>query len=369
MKRFIGIVLLCGFIAGAMQIDTNTLQIIGVDSSTSDYPRLEAVGDATDITMELRSKGSGNIHIDTGGSVNFHTPADGDPKYTTFRISSVVTNPVNNLFMAGNVASSEPWIGAEGSDTDVSVDVIPKGSGRLTVNSVNVPTISSTDTLTNKTLTAPVISAQTASAASAMKLTSSATLMTTAEVGAFELDTKVLNFTNESTYRGVLPTIYALSLSSTNTLTSSTSEQALFDVSGSGALTLPTGTFFFETSVSLTAMSATSGNLAFDILGAGTATLGSVQYHCVGIDGASGTAATLTGSTMVAAQTPASLVTAGTSTECNFICRGNFRVTAAGTIIPSGTLVTASAAVVAVGSYFQCHSIGRTNFTSIGPWS
>lgn len=368
MKRFVAILVLVSGLA-MMQIDQDTLQIISMDPTSSEEPRLEAVGDSTDISPEFRSKGAGNIHLDTGGSVQFRTPADAETKYTMFRISSAVANPVNNIFVAGQVSGQEPYIGTEGnSDADVSLDIIPKGSGRLTVNSINVPTISSTDTLTNKTLTAPVISAGSSSAGTWPKI-NSGSVLTTPEAGAIEHDGRNLCFTNAGSVRGYIPAKFWLAMNSTNTLTSSTSEQSLFDSVGTGTLTLARGTYFFETSVSLSSMSATSGNLAFDILGAGTAVLDAVLYECTGIDGATGTAATKTGSTMVTAQTPASVVTAGTDTTCQFACKGAFRITTAGTIIPSGTLVTAAAAVVAKGSYFYCYIIGSYTAESGGPWS
>jgi len=46
---------------------------------------------------------------------------------------------------------------ATGSSTDINVNIVPKGTGRLQAGGVNVPTISSTDTLTNKTLTSPIL--------------------------------------------------------------------------------------------------------------------------------------------------------------------------------------------------------------------
>lgn len=373
---WIGLVVLMAVSLGAMQLEQDTLIILPNDPVTNptSSPSLEAIGDSADIGMKIRSKGtSGNIFAETQSSFDIRT-YDGDTPYSGFLVNfNAAPNPRNYIAVRGAASGAEPAFYMQGLDADVSLDIDVLGTGRLTVDAINVLTTTSTDTgITNKTFVGPVIAAQTASAGSAMKLTSSATLMTTAEEGAFELDTKVLNFTPEDTYRGVLPTKYSLCLSGTNTLTSSTSEQALFDSVGTGTLTLPTGTFYFSTQVALSSMSATLGNLAFDILGAGTATLGTVQYNCQGIDGAAATmntAFTLTGSTMNQAQTPASLVSAGISTECQFQCSGTFRVTATGTIIPSATLVTAAAAVVAIGSNFTCHSIGRSNFTNIGPWS
>lgn len=65
---------------------------------------------------------------------------------------------VNHFDMYNAVAGQAPQIRADGPDTDIDVWLSPKGAGRIKSNGVNVPTISSADTLTNKTLTLPTIS-------------------------------------------------------------------------------------------------------------------------------------------------------------------------------------------------------------------
>lgn len=47
---------------------------------------------------------------------------------------------------------------------------------------------------------------------------------------------------------------------------------------------------------------------------------------------------------------------------------GTFRVTTAGTIIPSISLVTAAAAVVIAGSCFRIWRAGAENVNSVGAW-
>ena len=154
------------------------------------------------------------------------------------------------------------------------------------------------------------------------------------------------------------------------TLTSTTTAQKLFNGSTNGALTLATGWYLLDAVIGITGMSATSGNGQFQILGGGTATLGGVLYHSVGVDGASGTAATQTGSWSVASNSAASISTAGTGTSLLMNIRGAFEVTATGTIIPSIALVTAAAGSVVVGSYFRCKWIGASNSNVvIGSWS
>ena len=155
----------------------------------------------------------------------------------------------------------------------------------------------------------------------------------------------------------------------TRTFASVGTAQAIFTNPANGRLTLPVGLYTVDGLLNIGSMSATSGNLAFSLLGAGTATLGSILCHVVGVDGAPGVAATQTGSTMVAAATPVSAVTAGTGTSCTLNIKGSFEVTVAGTLVPSITLVTAAAAVLAVGSYLSIVPRGTVSTVSVGAWS
>jgi hypothetical protein len=215
--------------------------------------------------------------------------------------------------------------------------------------------------------TAPVYAAGSASAGTWPKLTAG-TLLTTAEVGALELDANCLYGCSDAGNRGVIPLYHYCRLASTYTLTSQIAAQKLFNASANGRLTLETGTYMFQSQFSISGLSATTGNGQFGLLGAGSATLGSILYHVVGIDGASGTAATQTGCTAVGATTPASMVTGGTNAVLNATLMGTFAVTVAGTIVPSIALVTAAAGVVAIGSYFLCYRIGSTSSASVGQW-
>lgn len=157
-------------------------------------------------------------------------------------------------------------------------------------------------------------------------------------------------------------------IATARTLTSTTTAQAIFD-SANDTLTLTTGVYFFDGLLRLSSMSATSGNFQFQILGAGTAVLNDVLYHAVGTDGATDTAATQTGSTSVTSSSAASIVTASTNTNAHVNLKGTFEVTSAGTIIPSIALVTASAAIVAAGSYLRFMRVADINATSLGAWA
>lgn len=156
----------------------------------------------------------------------------------------------------------------------------------------------------------------------------------------------------------------------TYTLTSSTAVQKLFNASTNGALTLPIGTYRYEAFLRLTDMSSISGNGAFSILGAGTATVASSLNLVVGQDAAAQQTGTMSGMWHTLATGTGSEVAITTSTNLAEIIRGTFKISAAGTIIPSFKLFSAAAAVVQTNTYFMCRRISDSaTATTYGPWS
>lgn len=154
------------------------------------------------------------------------------------------------------------------------------------------------------------------------------------------------------------------------TLTSTTSEQKLFDQTANGRLTLPTGFYYFECWFYLTGMSATSGSAAFDPIGAGTAVADRFAYDSFGLDNNTQPNAVLAigGVGSVTQQTGANVVVAGTGTGMRVRLQGVFRISTGGTIIPSISLVTAAAAVVNAGSNFMIQKIGESSEATVGAW-
>lgn len=215
--------------------------------------------------------------------------------------------------------------------------------------------------------TSPVIAAGGATAGSWPKLTAG-TLQTTPDAGSLEMDANCMYGTTDAGNRGYIPLRQFIRADSTRTLPNDTNLNAIFNSPTNGRLTLETGTYLFSGLLHINTMSATSGNARFNPLGGGTATMGSVLYHMVGVDGAVNTAAQQTGSTSNAASSPASVMTAGTGTAMTINITGTFEITGAGTIIPSIQLVTAAAAVVAIGSYLTFERIGSTSVVSVGQW-
>lgn len=195
----------------------------------------------------------------------------------------------------------------------------------------------------------------------------SGTLNTTAQAGAIEYDGNALYGAVSASERGAIPTQQYLVLTSTNTLTSQTGAQPLFDGGGgpaAGTLTLSVGTYQFECMFSLTSMSATSGSFGFSITGTATKTY---SYTALGQDAALATATTVASTFNTGANT--ALCIASTSTTGYALIRGVIRVTVAGTIIPNVSLTTAAAAVVGADSYFLLSQLGSSSAAYVGNWS
>jgi len=156
------------------------------------------------------------------------------------------------------------------------------------------------------------------------------------------------------------------------TMTSSTATQKLFNASTNGTLTLPIGTYRYEAFLHITSMSTTSGNGYFDIEGAGSATISSALSQATGSDSVAYTTAgaNIGGSFFTGNSSNQAIVTAATSASLGVTIRGTFRISVAGTIIPSFGLTTAIAAVVQTDSYFMARRISTSaTATTYGPWS
>lgn len=185
-----------------------------------------------------------------------------------------------------------------------------------------------------------------------------------ATTGTFEFENPAFYMTGATSQRGAVLVDQFILLQATNTLTSQTAAQALFDVTGNGAVTLVAGAYEFDCVFSLSSMSSSSGSFGFAL--GGTATLS--QYWWSNANKA--TLATAAGGQVTyntAANT--AIATATTATVGFARCGGILTVTVGGTVIPQVSLGVAAAAVVGVGSYFKIRALGGAAVTSIGNWS
>ena len=118
-----------------------------VNGPTGTGPSLQIAGSDTNVGFLLYSKGTGLITLRSslsGGTVLTVTPIAG--------------TGANYINVTNAVTTASPTISANGSDTNVDINIAGKGTGVVKAGGVEVATISGTQTLTNKTLTAPIVS-------------------------------------------------------------------------------------------------------------------------------------------------------------------------------------------------------------------
>lgn len=134
----------------------------GTTEQSHTSPTVEYIPNAADINAVVTGLLVGHTQLGVhSASLPLTTP-----KITTsindssgnelFKVTATAS-AVNEFTVANAAASGEPALSATGSDTDISIELTPKGAGRVTSGAVNIPTISSTDTLTNKRITKRVV--------------------------------------------------------------------------------------------------------------------------------------------------------------------------------------------------------------------
>lgn len=161
---------LTGTVVGTSDIQTVTNKTISAASNT-----LSGIAASSFVL----SNGSGNLDSAAGqkaipaGTVvgtsdsqvltnkTLTTPKIGSILDAVFAVVSViiesVASGVNYVRLIGSATGNAVGIGAGGTDTNVAVNIFSKGSGAITLNGVAAVDVSSAQTLTNKTLTTPVI--------------------------------------------------------------------------------------------------------------------------------------------------------------------------------------------------------------------
>jgi len=157
-------------------------------------------------------------------------------------------------------------------------------------------------------------------------------------------------------------------LSADYVLTSTTAAQKLFNWSTNGSVTLQTGFYEFSAQIYISGMDPTSGNAKFELLGAGTAVMNTPLMGWSGVDSSTpSAAATRTGGFNIGVATGVNMSTSAVGTGLASTINGSFEVTAAGTIVPSISLVTAIAATVNKGSRIRFKRMGAVN--TGGAWT
>lgn len=116
-----------------------------VNAATGTNPQLTTSGGDTNVGIDATTKGNGNYNFYTGSLAR-----------QVFRLANVASS-VNYIQISPSATGTALPIAAQGSDTDIGINLLPKGAGRLQAGGVNIQTISSTDTITNKRFTKRVL--------------------------------------------------------------------------------------------------------------------------------------------------------------------------------------------------------------------
>lgn len=311
-------------------------------------------------TLGTSAKMWSDLYLATGGEIRWN---DTDAKlvHAAGLIKSTVDLTPDTSGGSDLGTSALPW-----------GDLFVKSGSVVNFNNGDATITHSADNLT--VAGATVVTAAGTATIPPLKL-QSGTNLTTAAAGAIEYDGRVFYSSPVASGRGVSPSNFWKVLAANNTLASSTSAQAIFDDTGTGAITVASDTTYeFEMLLYVNTMSATSGNATFSIGGStgpnpGTAVLESVMYQWHGLDNTTPTTVAAGQYGISITDASAVLATAGTGTSMIVSMKGIFRVTTGGTIIPSIALVTATAAVVAKNSYIKISPLGTSTVASIGNWS
>jgi len=130
--------------------------------TTAQYYR----GDKTFQTLDKTAVGLGNVDNTSDSTKNSATATLTNKTITSPRVNqlldtngNVITtltptaSAVNYIDIKNNGTGFNPSLSALGSDTNISINLIPKGTGRLRDNGVIIPNTTSADTLTNKRIT------------------------------------------------------------------------------------------------------------------------------------------------------------------------------------------------------------------------
>jgi hypothetical protein len=368
--------------AGPFYQGSTVIPSLVMNSSGADYGQI--FNSATQVWAlgygtSIDSNGTGALTWNATGNVVINAPSSGNALVVNGAANSYAAVVQTTSLAAGTSYGLQINAGTNSADTSFIVrnqaesalfmQITGAGNGFLGPNATNNLSWSATGNFTlalassgGASLNLPASSAAVPALAWA-----TGTLLTTASAGVEEFDGKCWYVSPATSTRGVVCAEYAqYQNGSTHTLTSQTAAQAIFNQSASGAVTLPTGVYFFEMLVSLTSMSATSGSFGFAL--GGSATFSFAAYITAFKVAAAATPST----TPTMAYTFAALttiVTANTATAGYMKVEGLITVTATGTVIPQVSLTVAAAAVVGAQSYFKCHPVGASGFTKVGNWS
>lgn len=135
-------------------------------------PTITAHGNDANIDLDLRSKGTGVVEangipvVTTTGTQTLTSKTITSPKVnalldttsgSTVLLLNSDASAVNRLSIYATNAGASPQLLASGTDTNINLDLVSKGTGEVRANYVPVVTTTGTQSLTNKTISGPRI--------------------------------------------------------------------------------------------------------------------------------------------------------------------------------------------------------------------
>lgn len=345
-----------GSLGSTLMVATTSLTSASILASSNDSGALGASGTAFS-----------DLFLASGAVINFNA---GDVLMTHSANTLTFTGASSGyLYDAMNAPSSND-AAALGSTTLMWSDLFLASGGVMNFNNGNVTL---THSAANLTIAGGNLNLATGSTTLAPLKFAAGTNLTTAEDGAIEMDADCFYACTDAANRGYLPVVHMIRQNANRAnFANNTNQQAIFDSVAGGTLTLETGVYEFEGVIQIQGMSGTSGNLKFSLIGAGGATLTQVLYVAVAMDAAVDTLTAWSGvAEIVSTQVATNIATASTATVCTFTVKGTFKVTGAGSIIPSVAQTTAinNSANTLAGSFFKVNRMGSTTVLSVGQWT
>jgi hypothetical protein len=107
----------------------NYVQVTG--AATGGNPNISAQGSDSSISVNLTSKGAGDVRLITGGSTGWVRLF---PNGTEVVRATGVASGVNYINFTGSVAGTSPSMASAGSDTNIDLNLTPKGTGVTKTN-------------------------------------------------------------------------------------------------------------------------------------------------------------------------------------------------------------------------------------------
>ncbi len=236
------------------------------NAQTGSNPQVLAKGSDSNVTLTLGAKGLGGIKFSSGNGSNGEM----------LILSNSSATPANEITITNSVTTGTPSIAATGDDSNISLNLISKGSGVIKANNIELVTLSGSQILTNKTLTSPSITTPTGIVKGDIGLgnvdnTSDADKpVSTAQQTALNLKANLASPTFTGTV--VLPANQSLTTPTVSDLTNMTHTHA--NAAGGGTLTesaISTSTGFGKNG--LLANAIYNGKMEIWQMGSGTRTL------------------------------------------------------------------------------------------------